>query len=105
MTQFSLSQSTAAGILTRLEKNGLLVRQADETDARKSIITLTTSGLAMESNLKLIAAQTEDLLLHGMTEEERAEFNHLLQIALSNMNVFRAVSSKRGIRHIEEEHT
>lgn len=105
MTQFSLSQSTVAGILKRLEKKGLLVRQADETDARKSIITLTSSGLAMESNLKLIAAQTEDLLLHGMTEEEQAEFNHLLQIALSNMNVFRAVSSKRGVRHIEEEHT
>ena len=96
MAQLGLSQSTVAGILKRLEKKSLLVRQADETDARRSVILLTEEGLAMEEDLLRVAVQTEEILLKGMTEEEQAQFNHLLQTALDNMQAFRASASREA---------
>ena len=105
MAQLGLSQSTVAGILKRLEKKSLLVRQADETDARRSVILLTEEGLAMEKDLLRVAAQTEEILLKGMTEEEQAQFNHLLQTALDNMQAFRASASREAESLGEERET
>ena len=90
MAQLGLSQSTVAGILKRLEKKSLLVRQPDASDARRSRIVLTEEGLALEHQLKEIAGETEEILLRGMTAEEQAQLNHLLQMALDNMNACRA---------------
>lgn len=84
MAQLSLSPSTMAGILKRLEAKSLIVRRADERDARKVIISLTEEGLALEGYLKETAAQTEALLLRGMTQAEQDEFYRLLSIALQN---------------------
>ncbi len=86
MGHLELSQSTVAGILSRLEAKELIMRQPHTTDARKSIIIPTEKGLILEEYLKRTAAQTEQMLLQNMTVAEQAEFNRLLQIALDNMN-------------------
>lgn len=86
MKHLSLSPSTMAGILKRLEGKALIARTPDEADARKVIITLTREGLALEDYLKENAAQTEKLLLQGMTQAEQDEFYRLLTIALRNAN-------------------
>ena len=102
MTQLGLSQSTVAGILKRLEKKSLLIRQADEQDARKSRILLTAEGLALEETLKVIAAQTEDILLQGMTDDEQAQLNRLLQVALDNIGALRG-GALRGAEPLQQE--
>lgn len=94
MAQLGLSQSTMAGILKRLEKKSLLMRQSDESDARISRILLTEKGLALEGDLLKVAAQTEEILLQGMTDAEQAEFNRLLQMALENMHSFRTSAAQ-----------
>lgn len=94
MGQLGLSQSTIAGILMRLEKKGLLARQADDKDARRSRIYLTEAGLAMDQALMQLAAQTEEILLAGLDENEQAELNRLLQRVLENMQACR--DSSRG---------
>lgn len=86
MREFSLSPSTMAGILKRLEHKALIARRTDEQDARKILITPTEEGLALEDYLKETAVQTEEILLRGMSEAEQAEFYRLLQIALRNAN-------------------
>lgn len=86
MKEFSLSPSTMAGILKRLENKALIDRRTDEQDARKILITPTEEGLALEDYLKETAVQTEEILLRGMSEAEQAEFYRLLQIALRNAN-------------------
>ena len=86
MKEFSLSPSTMAGILKRLEHKALIARRTDEQDARKILITPTEEGLALEDYLKETAVQTEEILLRGMSEAEQAEFYRLLQIALRNAN-------------------
>lgn len=86
MAQLSLSPSTMAGILKRLENKSFITRKTDENDARKIIISLTKEGLALEDYLKETAAQTEEILLQGMTKAEQNEFYRLLKIALQNAN-------------------
>lgn len=86
MEHLELSQSTVAGILSRLEEKELIKRKPHATDARKNIIMPTEKGLRLEEYLKKTAAQTENILMQNMTETEQAEFNRLLQIALDNMN-------------------
>lgn len=94
MKQLSLSPSTMAGILKRLEHKGLIVRTQDARDARKIIITPTREGLALEDYLKETAVQTEEILLRGMTPAEQEEFYRLLGIALRNAN---AVKEAGGV--------
>ena len=77
-----------------MEKKSLLIRQTDEADARKSVILLTEEGLALEGGLKKVAAQTETILLQGMTDAEQAELKRLLQIALDNMSSFRTLAPR-----------
>ena len=86
MAQLSLSPSTMAGILKRLEKKSLIARKTDQNDARKILITLTEEGAALEDYLKETAAQTEAILLQGMTKAEQDEFYRLLNMALQNAN-------------------
>lgn len=96
MEQLSLSPSTMAGILKRLENKSLIIRKTDENDARKIIITPTKEGLALEDYLKETAAQTEEILLQGMTKAEQDEFYRLLKIALQNAN---AVKKSGGYKN------
>ena len=81
-----LSQSTVAGIISRLEGKGLVEKTADQDDARKSILMPTQHGLSLEETLKEIALDTQQCLVDGMNEAEQAEFIRLLGIALDNMN-------------------
>ena len=97
MEQLSLSQSTVAGILKRLDAKGLIRRQTDRYDARRDFIVLTEKGIALEEPLQGIAWETEQILLRGMSEAEQAEFYRLLALALKNMNAVRA--GEAGVPH------
>lgn len=81
-----LSQSTVAGIIARLESKGLVEKIIDQDDGRKAMLIPSKQGLLLEEPLKEIAMETQNFLVEGMTEEEQAEFERLLNIALENMN-------------------
>lgn len=93
MKHLSLSQSTIAGIIKRLEAKSLVIRKKSEKDTRKIIIIPTEQGLKLDHYLKETARQTEDVLLKGMTDDEQREFNRLLEIALSNVKGFKNSSA------------
>ncbi len=95
MDFMKLSQSTVAGIIDRLCEKGFIIRKKHETDARKVNILLTEKGVALNEQLREIGSEIEQLLLDGMTAEEVAEFNRLLQIALTNMNKQRYQENER----------
>lgn len=81
-----LSQSTVAGIISRLESKGLIQKTSAQEDARKAILEPTLEGVALAEPLKEIALDTQQFLVDGMSEAEQAEFVRLLGIALDNMN-------------------
>lgn len=97
MTKLYLSKPTISKIIKQLEKKGLLERHVDESDFRKRIITLTEKGLSLESELLYIGVETESILLRGMQNEEKAEFQRLLWIALNNINKSRIPSGTKKI--------
>lgn len=84
-----LSQSTTAGIISRLETKGLICRAIDKDDARKALLRTTEEGKKLEEPLKEIALDVQTCLTDGMSESEVCEFDRLLQKALDNLNQIR----------------
>lgn len=91
--ELQLSQSTVAGIISRLEAKGLITKTVSSDDGRKIILNLTEQGLELENKLKEIALQTQQCLVEGMSDNEQEEFSRLLQIALDNMNRVRLIKN------------
>ncbi len=85
-----ISQSTMAGILLRLERKGIIMKSADKSDGRKAILSATKRGEELAEALKTTALETQRELTEGMNDEEKREFDRLLQIALDNMHAVRA---------------
>ncbi len=88
--KMKLSQSTMAGILSRLERKGIIMKSADKSDGRKAILCATKLGEELAEALKTTALETQRELTAGMNDEEKREFDRLLQIALDNMHAIRA---------------
>lgn len=86
MEELRLSQSTVAGILQRLEKKELIIRQTDSRDTRKSLITPSEKAVSLDKMLRKAAMETEHLITENMSEKDKREFNRLLQAALDSTN-------------------
>ena len=63
--------STANGILDRMEEKGLLERSVSEQDARRRMITLTEKGAKLQKELHSAFEETEELMMKGLSQEER----------------------------------
>jgi len=94
MEEFGLSQSTVAGIISRLEAKELIYRFPDPEDGRKIFLRPTEKGMELDERLKQVGVDTEAVLLAGFTEEEKEEFNRLLLKALNNMDAARAAGGQ-----------
>lgn len=74
-----VAQSTAAGIVTRLEQKGFVEGLGSPDDRRIKMVRLTASGeeccVSADRNIE----QAEDELLAGLTETEKSIFFSLLQ--------------------------
>ena len=74
-----VAQSTAAGLVSRLEQKGMVEGFADPADRRSKRVRMAEAGIACceeaNQNMKL----TEEKLLSGLTETERVIFHSLLQ--------------------------
>lgn len=77
--QLHVAQSTAAGIVVRLEQKGFVQALGSTEDKRIKMVRLTEAGLACCADSQLHMKQTEQRLLSGLTEEERILFGSLLQ--------------------------
>lgn len=89
MDSLQLSQSTVAGIIKRLESKGLIERKDIGKRQQKKYYFPNRKRIKTGNYLKKKAVETETILLQGMTAEEQAEFNRLLQKALDNANTAR----------------
>lgn len=74
-----VAQSTAAGIVVRLEQKGLVESFGDSRDHRVKLVRITPAGesccLLADENMR----RAEEGLLAGLTETERSIFFSLLQ--------------------------
>ncbi len=89
MEHLNLSPSTVSGVVSRLCENGFLEKRGDETDLRRVIIVPGTKCLELEETIRQTLVETSQMLLDGMSQEEKCEFERLLAHALHNMNNLR----------------
>ena len=71
ISHLKVKPSTANGILDRMEEKGLLERSVSEQDARRRMITLTEKGAKLQKELYSAFEETEELMMKGLSQEER----------------------------------
>ena len=77
--QLHVAQSTAAGIVSRLERKDLVESFGDAEDRRIKIVKITSGGVQRLQDADQHRIQAEAHLLSGLTETERSIFYALLK--------------------------
>jgi len=91
MTQGELAEtlcvdaSTATKTLARLERDGIVERQADQADGRVSRVFLTKRGRALVRPVVRIWTDTEERLVKELSAPERAQLVRLLRRVLAGI--------------------
>lgn len=74
-----VAQSTAAGIVVRLEQKGYVESFVDANDHRVKRVAITASGMECCKNAQSHIKNMEELLLSKLKETEKKQFCDLLQ--------------------------
>lgn len=74
-----VAQSTAAGIVVRLEQKGYVKSFPDENDRRVKIVSITAAGMECCKNAEVHIKNMEEQLLSGLTDTEKKQFRNLLE--------------------------
>ena len=83
--KFRVAQSTVAGIISRLEQKGFVEAFGDASDKRIKLVHITPDGETCCQEAAGYMAESEQMLLHGFSEDEKAIFNQLLARSAENM--------------------
>lgn len=73
-----LSPPTVSATLEKLERDGLISRESDESDARRMRVKLTEQGYALDVENQEYAGELERCALAALDESEQAELRRLL---------------------------
>lgn len=95
--EFRISRATATNTLQVMEKNGLIVRKSEERDARLKRISMTPEAAANHMKVEADMQRLDDRMLRGLTDEEVAELDRLLQRVMKNLEAAETESSADGI--------
>jgi MarR family transcriptional regulator, organic hydroperoxide resistance regulator len=90
--QTALGKTTLTSMLERLEQRGYIIRDTDEKDKRKTVISLSEKCRALESRYADVSNEMTSLFYEGLSENQIDGFETMLKNILSNL-----------VKH-EEEH-
>jgi DNA-binding MarR family transcriptional regulator len=71
---FSAAQSTVAGLVSRLEKKGLIEAVTDPADRRVKLARLTDEGQRLHAQSRQCVLDSEERLTANLSPEEREIF-------------------------------
>jgi len=77
--ELRVAQSTAAGIVSRLEQKGLAEGFGSPEDKRVKMVRITQQGIECCQRAERNMEQAENMLLSGLTETEQSIFLSLLK--------------------------
>jgi len=80
----SLAKGTLTGMLTTLEKQGLVTRSRVPTDKRRVVVDLTTEGKAMMDTVFPKFNAFETRMSAGLDISEKKELTRLLRVVIGN---------------------
>lgn len=79
-----LAITSLTTMLERMEKTGLIIRQQDSGDKRKTLIFLTDKAKALKEDYDAVSDRMSAIFYQGFTEEEIRNFEeHLERIRLN----------------------
>ncbi len=79
-----LAKGTLTGMVSTLEKQGLVQRERVEADRRRVTVTLTPDGLELIEDLFPRFNAFEGTMSTGMTEDQKRDLARLLRIVTTN---------------------
>lgn len=85
-TYFDIRSSTAAIILRRMEKNGLVTREVSQEDARKKAVHLTQKAKRLHSLAQADIDNAERRVTKGLTRKELDDFVRILDKITKNIS-------------------
>lgn len=91
-----VEQPTMAATLSRMERDGLIVREPDPGDRRSSLIRLTPAALAKLPRLMALRSQAAEEALAGFDEAERELLAGMLMRIIANVE--KAAKPGDGLR-------
>ena len=83
----TLDKSTVAGLLPRLEQQGMICRKEHETDRRAARIFLTPAGRKAAERVKKICEEADRIAFHNFSEEEENCFTDALRKIIENISL------------------
>lgn len=83
--KLDIEQATLANTLTRMERDGLIVRKDHPTDGRAKIIHLTEKSWAIRDKAYEAANATNEAALSSLSSEEREQFNSIMRKVLKGI--------------------
>ncbi|KFN43823.1 MarR family winged helix-turn-helix transcriptional regulator [Arenimonas oryziterrae] len=91
-----VTPQTMNQILTGLERDGLLVREADPDHGRILRAFLTARGLAENRRCETVAEQLVEDMQNGMSRADRSEFLRLIHRCRDNMQQYAKLEKAAG---------
>ncbi len=82
---FQLSHPTVSGILSRLEQKEFIEMRPDPDDRRCKRIYVLPRGRELDETMHQTIRATEETMVQGFSDEEKAAFAALLQRAIDNL--------------------
>lgn len=83
--EFNIRGSTATGILSLMEKNGLIIREPVNYDARLKKIVLTEKGIDIRNLKRKEIFVMEERLAKGLSEEDVDNFLRIIDTMMKNI--------------------
>ena len=81
-----VDQMTVSGIVSRLEKRGLIDRYPDPNDSRAKLAKLTPAGLALITDAKNVGRALYENALDGLSAADRDAMAAQLRLIRDNLN-------------------
>ena len=82
---FSMSRSTATGILQQLEKKEFLRRESVSTDARLKSLVPTEQAAHLDAQMRVCLRQTDEVLTRGLSEGQIQLFKEIAAAMVQNL--------------------
>lgn len=92
---FSLSRSTATGILQMLEKKGIILRESVASDARLKSLVPTTRAVELNAQVYASLRESDRLLTRGLSEGQIQLFKEMAVKMAQNLDEWDAEMAGR----------
>jgi len=82
----AIEQPTMTALLTRMERDRLLVRRPDPTDARARLVSLTSRGSTVLTKAREVMLDVVEETMAGVSKEDQERLIRTLQIVVRNLS-------------------